>query len=87
MKYLLIYTGAIFFLIGCKKPYEPRSIENADSFLVVEGVINGNPNAVTTISLSRLRKLSDTAYNIPELNASIMIEQESGSTFRLHGRW
>ena len=86
MKYLLIYTGAIFFLIGCKKPYEPRSIKDANSFLVVEGVINGNPNAVTTISLSRLRKLSDTVYNIPELNANIMIEQEAGSTFRLQQR-
>jgi hypothetical protein len=83
MKYLLIYTGAMIFLIGCKKPYEPSSIKDADSFLVVEGVINGNPNAATTISLSRLRKLSDTVYNIPELNASIMIEQEAGSTFRL----
>lgn len=86
MKYLSIYIGAIFFLIGCKKPYEPRSITEANSYLVVEGVINGNPNAVTTISLSRLRKLSDTAYNIPEFNASVMIEQEAGSMFALQQR-
>jgi hypothetical protein len=86
MKYLLIYIGTIFLLMGCKKPYEPRSVKDANSFLVVEGVINGNPGAVTTISLSRLRKLSDTSYNIPEFNASVVIEQEAGSMFTLQQR-
>ena len=86
MKCVIIYVCAIFLLTGCKKPYEPRVIKEVNSFLVVEGVINGTQNSVTTISLSRLRKLNDTSYNIPELNASIRIEEEAGSIFQLRER-
>ncbi|MFI5185247.1 MAG: DUF4249 domain-containing protein [Chitinophagales bacterium] len=71
---------------GCKKPYEPKAITQIDNLLVVEGVINGNPNSPTTISLSRLRRLNDSSYNKPELNASVLIEEEAGSTFPLQER-
>lgn len=86
MRYLMIYIGIVFLSLGCKKPYDPPEIKEANSFLVVEGVINGNPSSSTTISLSRLRKLSDTSYNQPEFNAQIMIEEESGSQFPLQER-
>jgi len=84
MKYLMIYISIVFLSLGCKRPYDPPEIKNADSFLVVEGVINGNPLSSTTISLSRLRKLDDTSYNQPEFSAQVMIEEESGSQFRLN---
>ena len=83
MKYLVIYIGIFFLLLGCKKPYDPPNISQANSFLVVEGVINGSPASATTISLSRLRNLADTNYNQPEFNAKIMIEEEQGSMFEL----
>jgi hypothetical protein len=84
MKYLVIYIGIIFLSPGCKKPYDPPEINQANSFLVVEGVINGNPASATTISLSRLRNLNDTSFNQPEFNAQVMIEEEGGSMFVLH---
>jgi hypothetical protein len=83
MRYAIIYIGAVLLQVGCKKPYEPEIKKDVTSLLVVEGVINGNPNSVTTISLSRLRKLNDTSYNAPELNAGIRIEEEAGSVFPL----
>ena len=86
MKYAIIYICAIFFLVQCKKPYEPEITKDVTSLLVVEGTINGNPNSVTSISLSRLRKLNDSSYNVPELNASIRIEEEAGSFFPLQQR-
>lgn len=81
MKYLMIYIGVIFFLLGCKKPYDPPEIKGTNDLLVVEGVINGNPASSTNISLSRLRSLDDTSYNQPEFNAEITIEEEAGSRF------
>jgi hypothetical protein len=81
MRCLMIYIGSIFLLLGCRKPYDPPEINEANSVLVVEGVINGNPASSTTISLSRLRNLSDTSYNQPEFNAQIMLEEEAGSMF------
>lgn len=83
IKYLVTYFFALVLMIGCTKPYTPKVITEPTSFLVVEGVINGNPNSITTVLLSRLRKLNDTSNNLPELNASIAIEEESGSLFPL----
>jgi uncharacterized protein DUF4249 len=84
MKYLMIYISIFFLSPGCKKPYDPPEISEASSLLVVEGVINGNPASITTISLSRLRNLNDTSYNQPEFSAQIMIEEEGGSMFPLY---
>lgn len=83
MKYLVAYIGIFFLLLGCTKPYEPPDINQGNSLLVVEGVINGNPASATIISLSRLRNLNDTNYNQPEFNAQIAIEEEGGSMFAL----
>ena len=86
MKYSMSYIAIILLLLGCKKPYDPPEINEATSFLVVEGVINGNPASSTIISLSRLRNLSDTSYNQPEFNAQITIEEEGGSLFPLQDK-
>jgi len=83
MKYLVIYIGTTFLLLACKKPYDPPEINQANNFLVVEGVISGNPASATTISLSRLRNLNDTNYNQPEFTAQVMIEEEGGSMYAL----
>ena len=88
MKYLILYFYTLFTLLAfsCKKPYEPKVVNEIGELLVVEGVINGNPNSTTTIALSRLRRLKDTSTNIPELNAQIAIEDETGSSFPLQER-
>lgn len=81
-KYLLLIICVAFFW-GCKKPYEPPEIKAQNNFLVVDGVINGGTNGVTTIRLSRTRSLTDTVVFIPENGAQIAIESNSGSRYNL----
>lgn len=72
---------ALVVLIACKKPYEPPVIKAETNFLVVDGSISCGNNAVTTITLSRTTRLSDSILFVPELNAAVSIEQEQGSNF------
>src|SRR5688500_2136409 len=79
----IFFSFALLLLNACVKPYEPPAIKSTNSFLVVDGVINTAPNAVTTINLTRTRKLTDTINNFPEEGAQIRIESSSGAVFLL----
>src|SRR5258706_5889592 len=81
--YFFIVTLMLFHQ-GCKKAYEPAILKSDNSFLVVNGFININVAGATTIQLSRTLKLTDTVTLIPELNADISIESESGGIYPLH---
>jgi hypothetical protein len=81
-RYLPIVLLIVFFT-NFKKPYNPPVLQASNNYLVVDGFINLNPNAVTTISLSRSRNLSDTVVSIPEFNAQVFIESNSGSSYSL----
>src|SRR4051812_39542011 len=76
----------VMCMIGaCQKPYAPPAITSADNnFLVVDGVINTEPGAVTNIQLSRARRLVDTVLFIPELHAQIQIVSDKGAVYALH---
>jgi Domain of unknown function (DUF4249) len=83
LSYFFKVTGMLF-LLGCKKAYEPAILKSDNSFLVVNGLINISIAGNTTIQLSRTLKLTDTVTVIPELNADIAVESESGGIYPLH---
>ena len=77
----------IILLIGltnsCKQAYEPPAIQVKTNYLVVDGIINSGQDS-TIITLSRTKSLTDTGFTIiPELNASVFIEEEGGSSYLL----
>jgi len=68
----------------CKKPFTPPAIVGPNNYLVVDGVINTGPNAVTIINLNRTRNLNDTIVTgIPELGAQISIVSQGGNSYPL----
>ena len=80
---LMVY-GFCFFLLGnCKVPYDPPLKNGQTNFLVVGGFIDGA--APTVIKLSRTRMVSnnDTATQIPELFATVLIEDDQNNSYQL----
>ena len=89
MKTVLFYIACLIILIttltsGCKESYEPAVIKANKNFLVVDGVINTDPNSVTLIRLSRTRNVTDSVLTSPELHAQVNIIGKSGSLYSLH---
>ncbi len=68
---------------ACKKPYIPPALAVNYNYLVIDGVINANPNGITTIKLSRTKNLSDSLPPAAEMGAQVSIEGESGGVFPL----
>jgi hypothetical protein len=68
---------------ACKKPYTPAAITINYNYLVIDGVINANPNGSTTILLSRTKNLTDSVKPAPENGAQVSIEGETGGIFPL----
>jgi len=78
--FLLLFVS----FIHCKKQYNPPAIESINSYLVVDGFINANPNENSTFILSRTKKLTDTtSQTISELNAQVFVINKSGSSIPL----
>lgn len=73
----------LFLIVACVKPYEPAVVSGENNFLVVDGIMNASANGVTSIVLSRTRRLSDTVTFLPELRAQIIIEDGNGGRFAL----
>jgi hypothetical protein len=80
----VIFLIAILALSNCRKPFEPTPIQNVDNLLVVEGFINSSSNAPTTITVSRTRSLADTVRFLPEPNALVIVEGETGDRHMLN---
>ena len=85
--------NVFFFLISgllmtsCKEAFTPKALSTDLKILVIDGFINATPNSITTITLSRTKKLNDTTTaSFPELNASIQIQGEDGSMINLSGK-
>lgn len=74
---------AVILFVACTKPFEPPVIKTDLKLLVVDGNITCGNNAVTTITLSRTTRLGDSLLFAPELNATIFIEQQQGSSYML----
>lgn len=83
------YQKRIFFLMVviamvnllCREAYTPPAVTTNNNFLVVEGMISTNDS--TKITLSRTRNLADTITSLPEKNARVFVESESGDIYQL----
>lgn len=80
---LLVFTAVffsfLFFLIGCKDPYNPVLRYEKTNFLIVEGYIDGA--APTTFMLTRSRALTgkDTEPKIVEKGARVGVEDDKNN--------
>jgi hypothetical protein len=71
--------AAVMFT-ACVKPFNPPVVSTGNlNYLVVDGFIV--PGAATTIKLSRTLNISDSFQFVPERNAQLFIEGESGSSY------
>jgi hypothetical protein len=83
MKKCVIALFIVLIVVGCKKPFIPQEIKSgANRYLVIEGVINSGSDS-TFIKISRTQKI-DTVHNIiPETNATVSVESDANSNFKL----
>ena len=85
MKVTLLYkrttytTLMLCMAISCIEPYQPPEITQTFSPLVVDGFLN--VNGISTIKLSRTQNLTDKGNSLPEYNATVIIETESGDQY------
>jgi hypothetical protein len=78
-------TGLLLVVaIGCQQSYTPPALKTNPNLLVVEGVINSGPGAITSFTLSRTQKIGDSsgAYT-PELRAQVTILGNAGDSYAL----
>ena len=76
-KYLFILLS---FLIGsCVDPYHPPAVTAPNTYLVVDGFLNGA--GASTIRLSRTQNLSEIKKPPLETRASVRVESERGESY------
>ncbi|PUZ21605.1 protein of unknown function [Chitinophaga costaii] len=77
MRYLIGLALLILSIVySCKDPYLPHVIATNKNYLVVEGVINATPGALTRIRLTRTTNVGDTAMVAAEQQANVTVEQD-----------
>src|SRR5688572_4815166 len=65
-------------LTGCIEPYNPPAITDPIDILVVDGFLNSTDSSAT-VRLSKATPLASGEGQVPELNASVRIEDEAGN--------
>jgi len=78
--YIILCGITVFFAISCTKPYAPKAITGAPSYLVVEGTINTGGDS-TTILLSHTVSLNSGVSSVPELGAVITIQSNQNQSY------
>jgi hypothetical protein len=81
-KIIFIVAATVIIGLGCKKPYVPPVVASNTNYLVVEGVINSGQDS-TIIHLSRTVALTASAGTAPELNALVMVQSDSNTSYTL----
>lgn len=77
---ILAVVITMMHMFACVKPFNPPVLSSGNlNYLVVDGFIM--PGTATTIKLSRTSNISDSFRFVPELNAQLLIEGLSGSSF------
>lgn len=71
---------------GCIESFTPPVSNRSINFLVVDGFLNSTAGSVN-IRLTRAKALSNTQGFLPEINAQVILESESGSLITLAERW
>jgi Domain of unknown function (DUF4249) len=79
----LFIAAIIFPAIMCRKPYEPPAIRASSHILAVDGLINTGASSSSRFILTRSLSLLDSATDLPELGAQVLIQSASGSSYPL----
>lgn len=84
MKRITTFLYCIIIITGfaCRESYNPPIISSADSYLVVEGVLNAAA-ALTTLRITRSYKLDDGAQVTGERNAQVVVEGKDNTVRQL----
>jgi len=77
-----LYLMLFAIMTSCKRPYLPPIITSSDSYMVVEGGINGGPDS-TMFKLSRTVKLSTNNTTNPVTSAVLTVEDNRGGSYPL----
>src|SRR5688572_10953250 len=72
----------LLILTACIEPYNPPSITDTIDILVVDGFLNGTDSSAA-VQLSKATPLASGEGRVPELNASVRVEDETGNQFPL----
>ncbi|HET8829917.1 MAG TPA: DUF4249 domain-containing protein [Pelobium sp.] len=75
----ILLICAMLLQFSCRKPFEPMLDSPLTGYLVVEGFIN--VNGVTTIKLSRTKKLGEQRLFKPEFEAQVQIIGENALAY------
>src|SRR5450631_4049722 len=76
MQKLLLFLIPVY--LGCRQYYDPPALKKNPHYLVVDGFLNTSPDS-TFIKLSYTRNINDTAPGLPELNATILVEDDQNT--------
>jgi Domain of unknown function (DUF4249) len=79
---LLLFALLAVAITSCLEPYNPPEISETVDLLVVDGFINITDNSAK-VNLSKATPLSNNDGRVPELNASVRIEDDNGDTYAL----
>ncbi len=82
MRQRAVYLIIAFFIVGCKKPYNPPVINSPNSYLVVDGVINSGSDS-TIIKLSRTVNLSSSTTVNPVTGGILAVESDQNTIYPL----
>ena len=80
MKRAWIFWVFVVLGSGCIEPFDPPVSKKEAGFLVVEGFLNATDHTVN-IKLSRAIPLSEKSTPLPELGATLAIEESSGASY------
>lgn len=78
---ILLVCTVMAAYMGCKKPFNPETLQGFKSALVVEGVINAS--GITSIYLTRSLDLDDKITVKPELKAVVQVLSETNTAINL----
>ena len=82
-EYIIWFSLITFITIGCTKPYAPKVTTAPTNYLVVEGIINTGANDSTVIILSRTTPITSAQGIVPERNAVVTIQDNTGASYSL----
>jgi hypothetical protein len=76
----ILLFGVLLALGSCIEPFAPPEVNQAKSYLVVDGFLNA-ANQPSRIKLSRTQAVSQAFTPQPELQAKMLVEGNLGSSF------
>jgi hypothetical protein len=78
----LLFALLFLGIASCVEPYNPPAISETVDLLVVDGFINISDNSAK-VSLSKATPIANDDGHVPELNATVRIEDDNGDVYWL----